>query len=204
MPHLLNNKYQEVRSLEEGDCSDCYFNEMGRITGKELKLGQAPFRAFNRKTREFYDVRKFNVIYFDFETLIVDNIHVPYCVSYCIAEVNATSFSTPKFSETKNIYGFGCEKQFLESLPEKSYNLLWAYNAGFDSRFLLKHMTFSSRDTNMIDCGTKIKQAHGFFKRREIVIKDAMSFLSGGLRSLPKMFKEASESISLEKECFHA
>ncbi|GMG16159.1 unnamed protein product [Phytophthora fragariaefolia] len=63
-------------------------------------------------------------------------------------------------------------------------------------------MTFSSRDTNMIDCGTKIKQAHGFFKRREIVIKDAMSFISGGLSSLPKMFKEASESISLEKECF--
>jgi hypothetical protein len=63
-------------------------------------------------------------------------------------------------------------------------------------------MTFSSRDVNIIDSGTKAKQAKGFFKEREIVIKDAMSFLSGGLKSLPKMFKEATGSLSLEKESF--
>ncbi|GMF37453.1 unnamed protein product [Phytophthora fragariaefolia] len=80
-----------------------------------------------------------------------------------------------------------------------SPNLLWAYNAGFDARFLLKHMSYSSKDTNMIDCDSKIKQAHGFYKKREIVIKDAMSFLAGGLARLPKMFKDASSSLSLEK-----
>ncbi|DBA02848.1 TPA: hypothetical protein N0F65_006638 [Lagenidium giganteum] len=94
------------------------------------------------------------------------------------------------------------ENQYSSALPIKSYNLLWAYNAGFDCRFLLKHMTFSSKDTNMIDCGTKVKQAHGFYQGREILIKDAMSFLAGGLSELPKMFKEASSNISLEKECF--
>ncbi|GMF28376.1 unnamed protein product [Phytophthora lilii] len=63
-------------------------------------------------------------------------------------------------------------------------------------------MSYSSKDTNIIDCGTKIKQAHGFYKGRELIIKDAMSFLAGGLSALPKMFKEASGYISLEKECF--
>ncbi|GMF28913.1 unnamed protein product [Phytophthora fragariaefolia] len=163
MPKLLSNKYQEVRSLTEGDFSAINFRLMGRVPGKEVQLGQAVFRAFNSKTREYYDVKKYNVIYFDFETLVIDNVHVPYCVSK---------------------------------------NLLWAYNAGFDARFLLKHTSYGSKDTNMIDCGSKIKQAHGFYKKREIVIKDAMSFLAGGFAKLPKMFKDASSSLSLEKECF--
>ncbi|GMF57058.1 unnamed protein product [Phytophthora fragariaefolia] len=202
MPKLLNNKYQEIRSLTEGDFSASNFRVMGRGPGKELKLGQAVFRAFNSKTREYYDVRKYNVIYFDFETLVIDNVHVPYCVSYCISEFNEKAPSSQIFSETRNIYGFGCEKQFLEALPSNSKNLLWVYNAGFDARFLLKHMSYSSKDTNMIDCGTNTKQAHGFYKKREIAIKDAMSFLAVGLARLPKMFKDASSSLSLEKECF--
>lgn len=203
MPFLLNNKYQEVRSLNKEDFDDSNFKAMGRGKENILKLGQTPFKKFDRKTNAFIEETKFNVIYFDFETLTNDNIHVPYCVSYCIASVNTKyGYNKPKFSETKNIYGFDCAEKFLESLPAKSCNLLWAYNAGFDCRFLLKHMSFSSKDTNMIDCGTKIKQTHGFFKGREILIKDAMSFLAGGLSSLPEMFREASSSISLEKECF--
>ncbi|GMF37444.1 unnamed protein product [Phytophthora fragariaefolia] len=165
MPKLLN-KYQEVRSLTKGDFSASNFRLMGRVPGKEVKLGQAVFRAFNSKTREYNDVRKYNVIYFDFETLVIDNVHVPYCVSYCISEFNENSPSSQSFSETRNIYRFGCERQFLEALPPNSKNLLWAYNAGFG--FLLKHMSYSSRDTNMIDCGTNTKQAHGFYKKREI------------------------------------
>ncbi|DAZ99694.1 TPA: hypothetical protein N0F65_000872 [Lagenidium giganteum] len=93
------------------------------------------------------------------------------------------------------------ENQYSSALPEDSENLLWAYNAGFDCRFLLKYMSFSSKDTNMIDCETKIKQTHGFFKGREFLIKNAMSFLAGGLSGLPEMFKDATDSISLEKAC---
>lgn len=52
----------------------------------------------------------------------------------------------------------------------------------------------------MIDCGAKIKQTHEFLKGREILIKDAMSFLSGGLSELPKMFKKAFSDISLVTE----
>ncbi|GMF17092.1 unnamed protein product [Phytophthora lilii] len=63
-------------------------------------------------------------------------------------------------------------------------------------------MTFSSKEANVIDAGTKIKQLQGFYRGREIVIKDAMSFIAGGLSSLPSMFKGAADSISLEKECF--
>ena len=206
MPSLRNNKYQEVRSLNESDFDESNFKKMGRREGCELKLGQAPFKKFIKEgdSGKFVDVVKYNVLYFDFETLVKDNRHIPYCVSYCIATIDTSKsdFVVPAFSETKNIYGFDCAKLFLESLPQRSCNLLWAYNAGFDSRFLLQHMTFSSKEVNMIDSGTKIKQAKGLYKGREIVIKDAMSFLAGGLKSLPKMFKEATGSLSLEKECF--
>eukprot|EP00644_Phytophthora_capsici_P015304 jgi/Phyca11/113382/e_gw1.24.15.1 len=54
----------------------------------------------------------------------------------------------------------------------------------------------------MIDSGSKVIQLEGFYKSREILIKDAMSFLAGGLSNLPRMFKGATDSISLEKESF--
>jgi hypothetical protein len=203
MPFLLNNKYQEVRELNAEDFDATNFKEMGRGENMKLKLGQAPLKSYDRKTKSFVEPPKYNVVYFDFETLVKDGIHVPYCVSYCMGEVDSSEeFCMPKFSETICIYGFDCATLFLEGLPAKSYNLLWAYNAGFDCRFLMKHMSYSSKDSNVIDAGTKIKQVAGFYRGREIVIKDAMSFLAGGLSSLPSMFKGATDSISLEKECF--
>jgi hypothetical protein len=204
MPFLLNNKYQEVRSLNENDFSDNNFREIGRVEGKELKLGVAPFRKFDEKAKTFVDVVKYNVVYFDFETLVDNNRHLPYGVSYCIASIDTTtdSLPIPIFSQTKYISGFDCAVKFLEELPIDSCNLLWAHNAGFDSRFLLKLLTYNSKDTNMIDSGTKLKQATGFYKGRQIVIKDTMSFLAGSLSKLPNMFKGATGSLSLEKECF--
>jgi hypothetical protein len=204
MPFLLNSKYQEVRELNEEDFDAINFNALGRGEKMKLKLGQAPFKKYDRETKSFVETQKYNVVYFDFETLVKDGIHVPYCVSYCIGEVDSSEglFCMPKFSETTCIYGFECAALFIESLPSKSYNLLWAYNARFDFRFLVKHMSFGSKESNVIDAGTKIKQVQGFYRGREIVIKDAMSFLAGGLSSLPSMFKGATDSISLEKECF--
>lgn len=205
MPLLINNKYQEVRELNESDFNEINFKPIGRRKTCEEKVGQAPFRKFIKEGEggKFVDVEEYNIVYFDFETLVKDGKHVPYCVSYCIATQNSSdAFVVPEFGETKNIYGFKCAKKFLESLPKKSRNLLWAHNAGFDSRFLLKYLRFSSKDVNIIDSGTKLKQAKGFYKGREIVIKDTMSFLAGRLESLPKMFEDATGSLSLEKECF--
>lgn len=204
MPHLLNNKYQEVRELNDDDFNDSNFREMGRIEGKEFKNGKAPFQK--NIGSEFVDVKEYNIVYFDFETLLIDNKHVPYCISYCFATVDyrykGRQFVEPKFSKTQCIYGFDCAIQFLERLPLYSYNLLWAHNAGFDCRFLLKHFTYKSKNTNLIDQGTKLKQACGFYRGREIIIKDTMSFLAGSLSNLPNMFKGATDSLTLEKECF--
>jgi hypothetical protein len=207
MPYLLNNKYQEIRSLNQEDFNDSNFKAMGRGDGSVLKNGQIPFRSYDNINKKFVDQIKYNIVYFDFETLVKDDVHEPYCVSYSIASIDTSNgFVYPSFSQVQCIYkdddGDDCAIKFLESLPKDSFNLLWAHNVGFDCRFLLKHMSFKSKDTNMIDSGSSVKQARGFYKGREIVFKDTRSFIQGPLANLPSMFKDATSAISLEKECF--
>lgn len=63
VPFLLNNKYQEVRSLDEYDFADIKFRQMGRIEGKELKLGKAPFRRYIEKERKYVEATEYNLLY---------------------------------------------------------------------------------------------------------------------------------------------
>ena len=67
-----------------------------------MNVGRAPFKQFTRDNNgigKFAEVNEYNVIYFDFETLVENNEHIPYCVSYCIGrktESNAIQFSKTK------------------------------------------------------------------------------------------------------------
>jgi len=224
VPELLNNQFQKIESLTEIDFNASLFKPIGRQD--KLNNGKSPFKEFikSNSTRsgtgtvgsnnggKFNEINEYNIIYFDFETLVENNDHIPYCISYCIGKFNnqstieangfGTRAGTIKFNKTKSFYGIGCELKFLNDLPLKSRNLLWAHNAGFDCRFILKHLTYNSRDTNIIDSGTKLKQANGFFYGREIVIKDTMSFIASKLSDLPAMFRSACNDIDLEKESF--
>jgi len=204
VPELLNNQFQKIESLTEVDFNASRFKRIGRISPDktDFNLGRSPFSELikNKNGKEFIEVNEYNVIYFDFETLVENNEHIPYCVSYCIGR--KTQNNVIQFNKTKSFYGIGCELKFLNDLPRKSRNLMWAHNAGFDCRFILKHLTYRKSDTNLIESGTKLKQAHGFFYGREIVIKDTMSFIASKLADMPEMFKSSCNDMALEKECF--
>lgn len=209
VPELLNNNYQKIESLTEVDFNASAFKAIGRVNSNgekdemALNVGRAPFKQITKDDEgkgKWVEVNEYNVIYFDFETLVENNEHIPYCVSYCIGR--KTESNAIQFSKTKSFYGIGCELKFLSDLPRKSRNLLWAHNAGFDCRFILRHLSYRKNDTNLIECGTKLKQAHGFFYGREIVIKDTMSFIASKLADMPDMFKSSCNDMALEKECF--
>ncbi|CAK4325357.1 unnamed protein product, partial [Aphanomyces euteiches] len=200
VPRLLNNEYQKVDSLSEEDFSDDSFKEIGRVDGK-MKFGQSPFnQVINRYTKQYEEIINFNVIYFDFETLVEDGEHVAYCISYIILKYKFRKLHST--GDTQHFYGFDCAEHFLEAIPENSHNLLWTHNAGFDLRFLMKHVSSFSQNSNIIECGTRLKQAHCFYKSSELIIKCTMSFINSKLANLPKMFKDVSKGLSLEKESF--
>ncbi|OQS04551.1 hypothetical protein THRCLA_20856 [Thraustotheca clavata] len=190
-PRLLNNEYQKVESLTEADFKADNFREIGRVNGKMMH-GQCPFKQWDKETKTWHDL-SYDVIYFDYETFPdgPNNEHRPYRISWKVND-----------EPTQAIYGFDCTKRFLDSLAPKSRSLLIAHNAGFDARFIVKHMTGFSRECNIIDAGTKLKQLHGYYYGREIVIKDSMSFINNKLADLPSMFKDACKGLTLEKECF--
>jgi hypothetical protein len=189
-PRLLNNEYQQVQSLSEEDFVESNFKEIGRVDGKMMN-GLNPFRTRNPQTKKFEEVEDFNIVYFDFETFPIDAKHTPYCIAFKINE-----------KPTQIVYGFDCAEKFLQALPKQSCNLLWAHNAGFDMRFIVKHLTAFKRESNIIETGTRLKQLHGFYRGREIIIKDTMSFINAKLAKLPSMFPNACNGFTLEKESF--
>lgn len=207
-PNLLNNQYQKIDSLTKYDFNEKNFKQIGRVDGK-LKLGQTPFKEIvypecsdekcnneNRcnkckKSKKQVDA-KFDVCYFDIETMVRGDKHIPYCVAWRSSDDE----------ETQAIYGYDCMKRFLETFAIGSKTLLWAHNAGFDARFIIKHMTGFSVDNSIIDSGTRLKQLHGYYYGREFMVKDTMAFINAKLANLPEMFKEACSDIQLEKESF--
>jgi hypothetical protein len=186
-PNLYNNEYQNTFSLTKNDCNESLFNEIGQVKGK-MMFGQPPFSI--RKGNKIIE-EPFNIIYFDFETLVRDKEHIAYCIAYKINN-----------EPTISLYGFNCAEEFLKSIPKKSNNLLFAHNAGFDVRFLIKHLSGFSKSSNIISSGNRVKQLTGFFYGRKIIIKDTMSFLNNKLSELPIMFKNSCDKMTLEKESF--
>ncbi|CAK4517080.1 hypothetical protein Ae201684P_021215 [Aphanomyces euteiches] len=200
VPRLLNNEYQKVDSLSEEDFSHDSFKEIGRVDDK-MRFGQSPFdKILNKRTKEHEEIADYNVIYFDIKTLVEDGEHVAYCISFKMLEYRSKELIST--GSTQHFYGFDCAQRFLEAISENSHNLLWAHTAGFDLRFLMKHVSSFSQKSNIIECGTRLKQAHCFYKSSELVIKCTMSFINSKLANLPKMFKDASKGLSLEKESF--
>lgn len=191
VPELLNNEYQKVEELSESDFNDNNFKMIGRSAECGNLTGRSPFMKKNEETQKYEEDHDFNVIYFDFETLPIDGEDQAYCVAYKINN-----------EATSHFYGFNCAQKFLNSLPPKSNNLLFAHNAGFDVRFIMKHFTHYKSECNIIECGTRLKQLTGAYYGRNLVIKDTLSFINSALAKLPTMFPNACEGLTLEKESF--
>lgn len=190
---LINNKYGEITSLDKSMVTENWFKEIGN----KPKNGSKPFKHLK--------VQDFTVVYFDLETLSdsTENIqkrfpelehqgldHIPYCASWKVED-----------GETQVSYGVDCVKAMLKSVPDGNY-LMIAHHLGFDIRFLIKHLTHFTKNTGIIDNGSRMKQLVGSFKNRNFVFKDSLAFIEAPLSKLPEMFPNQDSKITLEKECF--
>ena len=125
----------------------------------------------------------YKLIFFDFETITSGNNHEAYLVCN---------------NETKTTYGSECGRQMLLDLCYKYLDtdvlILVAHNAGYDYRFIIKHLIMESEVTS----GKKLLEAKGLFyyaksKTKKIIIKDSYSICGLSLANWGKAMKVPSE-----------
>lgn len=177
MPYadMLDTQYadpaNEITSLEY-DENDTQPN---KIYKKKINGNTILSFNFGKEVQE-----KFELVFFDFETITEGDFHIPYLV--------CDSFSN------KTHYGEDCGKQMLYSLCNKLVGvktiILVAHNAGYDYRFIMKYLMMDSEITS----GKKLLEARGkfFYKKGEymkIIIKDSYSIAGLGLDKWGKAMK---------------
>lgn len=212
-PKLLNNKYAEIDSLDNFALNKQWFKEIGlkRVeVGAEVykegeKFGVSPFTT---KVNDKFVDDEFEVVYFDLETFsdATENIakrfpevasshtkgeHVAYCASWKIGN-----------NPTQHAFGMDCVKTMLDSFPPEGNYLMFAHNAGFDTRFLIRQLSSFDTRAGIIENGNSMKQLVGTYEGRRIMIKDTMSFINARLAAMPAMFPGACDETTLEKESF--
>ena len=126
---------------------------------------------------------KYKLIFFDFETITSGDNHEAYLICN---------------SETKTTYGSKCGRTMLYDLcykyPDVDIFTLVAHNAGYDYRFIIKHLFMESEVTS----GKKLLEAKGLFyyakgKSKKIIIKDSYSICGLSLANWGKAMKVPSE-----------
>lgn len=140
------------------------FKTLPKITEKEYK------KIFNQKSKS-PDKRK--VLYFDFETITEGKIHKPFMCHYYDQE-------NPDI--TYEFLGENCGLKMLQSL--KSDTLLYAHNAGYDYRFLLKYLKISK----ILNPNNSFMNCKGIFNKFKIEIRDSYKMISKPLRDFGKCF----------------
>ncbi len=167
-PETTNNQFFKCERL-----SDIKASEIDEEFGEE---------GANLGTPKHYD----SFVYADFETLVDEGKHIPYAASWSV-NGGAKQIAT----------GFNCVQKMLKALPEGK-SLVWFHNLGFDSRFIIKHLSLSHKDT-VIESGNRMKQLKGsYFGGKKLVFQDTMAFINAPLSAMPKMFGVEQ----LHKECF--
>ena len=179
MPYadMLDTQYadptNEITSLEYDETD----TQPNKIYTKKIDGNYITSYNFGKEVKE-----KFELVFFDFETITEGEYHIPYLV--------CDSFSN------KTHYGEDCGKQLLYSLCNKLVKcgvktiILVAHNAGYDYRFIMKYLMMDSEITS----GKKLLEAKGkfYYKKGEymkIIIKDSYSIAGLGLDKWGKAMK---------------
>ena len=182
-----------------------YANEVGEITDLTyLDTDIQPNKVYNKKingnliTTYNYGKEvqlKFELVYFDFETITEGENHSAYLVCN---------------SETQTKYGADCGKLMLYDLCNKfgattEVLILVAHNAGYDYRFIMKHLILDSETTS----GKRLLQSTGKFcygkgKFMKIIIKDSLSISSMSLDKWGKAMKVPSEKQIMPYDLYTA
>jgi hypothetical protein len=131
---------------------------------------------------------KFELVFFDFETITEGEKHIPYLV--CNSSTNTT------------YYGENCGKEMLHCLVNKlcvgkdpaKVIILVAHNAGYDYRFIIDYLVMDSEITS----GKRLLESKGRFyydkgKYVKIIIKDSYSLCGFGLAKWGEAMKVPSE-----------
>lgn len=165
-PETINNQFFKCERL-----SQIVDSEIDDEFGEE---------GANLGTTKSYD----HIIYADFETLVENDVHIPYTVSWRINGVD------------QKATGFKCVQEMLNAFPEGK-SLIWFHNLGFDIRFLISKLSISTKDT-VIESGNRMKQLKGSYFGKQLVFQDTMAFINAPLSAMPEMFQVEK----LDKECF--
>lgn len=130
------------------------------------------------------DKSEFINIFFDFETSVINSVHVPYLCCFIDDNNNKSSF-----------IGTDCGFQLLyylnHNLKYKNVKMI-AHNSSYDIRFLYKYL----KNVKEINKGTKVISCSAKFNNMNIEIKDSLLLIAMPLKNFPKTFKISD----LEKE----
>ena len=113
-------------------------------------------------------------IFFDFETITNEDIHIPYLASIIINE--------EKYSFTGKDVGLQM-LNFILSPNRKNIRLI-AHNVTYDFRFLIQYLT----QIKILERGNKLISATGYYEYMKIQIKDSLSLITMPLKNFPKTF----------------
>ena len=182
MPYndMLDTQYAdvaaEITTLNYCDLHDLKENKkyVKKINGDKIEM----------RDRTGNDIQlTYKLIFFDYETTTSGDNHEAYLLCN---------------SETKTTYGRESGRQMLFDLCYKYLDtdvlILVAHNAGYDYRFIIKHLFMESEVTS----GKKLLEAKGLFyyaksKSKKIIIKDSYSICGLSLANWGKAMKVPSE-----------
>ena len=204
--YMFENKEKYFQDMPYEDMLDTqYANEVGEITDltyldSDIEPNKVYEKKINGNLISTYNYGKqvelkFELVYFDFETITEGENHSAYLVCN---------------SETQTKYGTDCGKLMLYDLCNKfgattEVLILVAHNAGYDYRFIMKHLILDSETTS----GKRLLQSTGKFcygkgKFMKIIIKDSLSISSMSLDKWGKAMKVPSEKQIMPYDLYTA
>jgi hypothetical protein len=204
--YMFENKEKYLQDMPYEDMLDTqYANEVGEITDltyldSDIQPNKVYEKKINGNLISTYNYGKqvelkFELVYFDFETITEGENHSAYLVCN---------------SETQTKYGTDCGKLMLYDLCNKfgattEVLILVAHNAGYDYRFIMKHLILDSETTS----GKRLLQSTGKFcygkgKFMKIIIKDSLSISSMSLDKWGKAMKVPSEKQIMPYDLYTA
>jgi hypothetical protein len=204
--YMFENKEKYFQDMPYEDMLDTqYANEVGEITDltyldSDIQPNKVYEKKINGNLISTYNYGKqvelkFELVYFDFETITEGENHSAYLVCN---------------SETQTKYGTECGKLMLYDLCNKfgattEVLILVAHNAGYDYRFIMKHLILDSETTS----GKRLLQSTGKFcygkgKFMKIIIKDSLSISSMSLDKWGKAMKVPSEKQIMPYDLYTA
>ncbi|MET0570931.1 MAG: DNA polymerase [Pedobacter agri] len=175
---LLRNKEQLLTPIELDDdiMSTPYYNKVSQNIDF-LYYNSTDCQKF-KKMRS--DPKPSFIVFFDFETVTIGDVHTPYMVHYCSEFEN----------ETHEIIGYRDDlgKLFLDEVLARYQTInqivLIAHNMRYDLSFISRFLY----QLKTVEAGNKIISVSGRYNATNLKIKDSYSMISMKLDSFNKTF----------------